>query len=112
VWYDGLEDPRWCGSTMIKALLIVVSLNGGGDYRVEMPTMESCLDMRSSITKQDNTLKTLCIPKEDDSDKFKAFLSMFTEMVREMKEMESNDKLGSDGYRETNRQCNDGSAKC
>jgi hypothetical protein len=37
---------------------------------------------------------------------------MFTEMVREMKEMESNDKLGSDGYRETNRQCNDGSAKC
>jgi hypothetical protein len=70
---------------VIKALLIVASLNGG-DYRVEMPTMESCLDMRSSITKQDNTLKTLCILKKDDSDKFKAFLSMFTEMVREMKE--------------------------
>ena len=97
---------------MIKALLIVASLNGGGDYRVEMPTMESCLDMRSSITKQDSTLKTLCIPKEDDSDKFKAFLSMFTEMVREMKEMESNDKLGSVNNGEANRKCNDSSAKC
>ena len=97
---------------MIKALLIVASLNGGGDYRVEMPTMESCLDMRSSITKQDRTLKTLCIPKEDDSDKFKAFLSMFTEMVREMKEMESDDKLGSVNNEQTNRQCTGSSADC
>ena len=97
---------------MIKAMLVITALSGGADYRVEMPSMDSCLDMRSSITKQDSTLKTLCIPKEDDSDKFKAFLSMFTEMVREMKEMESNDKLRSVNNGETNRKCEDGSAKC
>ena len=97
---------------MIKALLIVASLNGVSDYKVEMPTMESCLDARASIMKQDRTLKTLCIPKENDTDKFKAFLSMFTGMVREMKEMESNDKLGSDNNGEANRKCKDGAAKC
>jgi len=77
-----------------------------------MPTMESCLAARASIMKQDLTLKTLCIPKENDTDKFKAFLSMFTKMVREMKEMESNDKLGSVNNGEANRECSDGSAKC
>jgi len=96
---------------VIKALLIITAL-GGADYRVEMPTMESCLDMRTSIMKQDRTLKTLCIPKENDIDKFKAFLSMFTGMIREMKEMESDDKLGSDRHRETNRECPDGSTGC
>jgi len=33
-------------------------------------------------------------------------------MIREMKEMESDDKLGSDRHRETNRECPRGSTGC
>jgi len=62
--------------------------------------------------KQDRTLKTLCIPKENDIDKFKAFLSMFTGMIREMKEMELDDKLRSDSNGEANRECSSGSRQC
>ena len=40
---------------MIKALLIVTALAGGGEYRTEMPSMKACLDARTAITKQDAT---------------------------------------------------------
>jgi|TARA_R110000744_G_scaffold97725_2_gene188862 hypothetical protein len=74
---------------MIKAILIVASLNGGGDYVAKMPDMQTCLDVRMLITEQDSTLKTLCIPREDDTVNLKTLFNEFTSMVREMKEIET-----------------------
>ena len=74
---------------MIKAILIVASLNGGGDYVAKMPDMQTCLDVRMLITEQDSTLKTLCIPREDYTVNLKTLFNEFTSMVREMKEIET-----------------------
>ena len=74
---------------MIKAILIIASLNGGGDYVAKMPDMQTCLDVRMLITEQNSTLKTLCIPREDDIANLKTLFNEFTSMVREMKEIET-----------------------
>ena len=73
---------------MIKAMLIVMSVGGAGNYSVEMPTMEQCLEARKVITSQDRAIKTLCVPKESDTVKIEKFLIMFSNMVKEMKKME------------------------
>ena len=64
---------------MMKALLIVTALSGA-DYQVEMPSMESCLKARTSITEQNVNINTLCIPKERDikiNDDYYGFKSSF-----------------------------------
>jgi len=71
---------------MIKAMLIVGFVTG--NYSVEMPTMEQCLEARKVITSQDRAIKTLCVPKESDTVKIEKFLSMFSNMVKEMKKIE------------------------
>ena len=73
---------------MIKALLIVTALAGGGDYTTEMPTMQACLDARATIVKQDPNVKTLCIPKADDTAKMKELFKIFMDIVYWMKEQE------------------------
>jgi len=74
---------------MIKALLIVTALaGGGGDYTTEMPTMQACLDARTVIIKQDPNVKTLCIPKVDDTAKMKELFKIFMDIVYWMKEQE------------------------
>ena len=84
---------------MIKALLIVTALAGGGDYTTEMPTMQACLDARATIVKQDPNVKTLCIPKGDDTAKmkelFKIFMDIWHPEVYWMQEQEE----FSDAYR-------------
>ena len=45
---------------MIKALLIVTAMsNGGFDYKTEMPSMESCMEARTVVEKQNSEVKTL-----------------------------------------------------
>ena len=73
---------------MIKALLIVTALAGSGDYTTEMPTMQACLDARATIVKQDPNVKTLCIPKVDDTAKMKELFKIFMDIVYWMKEQE------------------------
>ena len=73
---------------MIKALLIVAALAGGGDYTTEMPSMQSCLDARLEIMRQDPDLKTLCIPKGDETTKMKEFFKIFMDMIDRMREKE------------------------
>ena len=73
---------------MIKALLIVTALAGSGDYTTEMPTMQACLDARATIVKQDPNVKTLCIPKADDTAKMKELFKIFMDIVYWMKEQE------------------------
>jgi len=73
---------------MIKALLIVTALAGGGDYTTEMPTMQACLDARAVIVKQDPNVKTLCIPKADETAKMKELFKIFMDIVYWMKEQE------------------------
>ena len=47
---------------MIKALLIVTAMsNGGFDYKTEMPSMESCMEARTVVEKQNSEVKTLCV---------------------------------------------------
>mgnify|MGYP003320686823 FL=1 len=50
-------------------MLIVTALGGANVYTVEMPSMKDCLDARITIAEQDPNVKTLCIPKSDDSAK-------------------------------------------
>ena len=62
---------------MIKALLIDTALASGGDYTVEMPSMQSCLDARETISEQDVKVKTLCVPFVGETDKMSRFFDVF-----------------------------------
>ena len=89
---------------MIKALLIVSALAGGGEYTTEMPSMQACLDARIAIVKQDSTLKTLCVPKGDDTAKIKEFFAIFMGMIDQIKEYEEIDRLNREAEQE-DRSC-------
>ena len=78
---------------MIKALLIVSALSGGADYTTEMPSMKSCLEARTAITKQDPTIKSLCVPKTDDKAEIKEFFSMFMDIIDQIREKEVLERL-------------------
>tara|TARA_B100000749_G_scaffold126613_1_gene97250 strand:- start:184 stop:468 length:285 start_codon:yes stop_codon:yes gene_type:complete len=86
---------------MIKALLIVSALSGGADYTTEMPSMKSCLEARTAITKQDPTIKSLCVPKTDDKAEIKEFFGMFMDIIDQIREKEALDRF----TREENRTC-------
>ena len=86
---------------MIKALLIVSALSGGADYTTEMPSMKSCLEARTAITKQDPTIKSLCVPKTDDKAEIKEFFGMFMDIIVKIREKEALDRF----TREENRTC-------
>ena len=86
---------------MIKALLIVTALSGGADYTTEMPSMKSCLEARTAITKQDPTIKTLCVPKTDEKAEIKEFFGMFMDIIDQIREKEALDRF----TREENRPC-------
>ena len=86
---------------MIKALLIVSALSGGADYTTEMPSMKSCLEARTAITKQDPTIKSLCVPKTDDKAEIKEFFGMFMDIIDQIREKEALDTF----VREENRIC-------
>ena len=73
---------------MLKAMLVVTALGGGGDYTVEMPSMKECLDARISIAEQDSNVKTLCVPKSDDSAKVQELLNSFLEMIKKIRKEE------------------------
>ena len=73
---------------MLKAMLIVTALAGGGDYTAEMSSMKECLDARETIAKQDRNVKTLCVPKSDDSAKVQEILNSFLEMIKKMRKEE------------------------
>jgi len=78
---------------MIKALLIVTALAGGVDYTTEMPSMKSCLEARTAITKQDPTIKTLCVPKADEKAEIKEFFGMFMGIIDQIREKEALDRF-------------------
>ena len=86
---------------MIKALLIVSALSGGADYTTEMPSMKSCLEARTAITKQDPTIKTLCVPKTDEKAEIKEFFGMFMDIIDQIREKEALDRF----TREENQTC-------
>ena len=86
---------------MIKALLIVSALAGGADYTTEMPSMKSCLEARTAITKQDPNIKSLCVPKTDEKAEIKEFFGMFMDIIDQIREKEALDRF----TREENRTC-------
>ena len=84
---------------MLKAMLIISSLGGGNDFTVEMPTMEDCLAARIEIQKQDDSLKTLCIPSVDETAKVQEFFDIFLHMIDQIKLMEKEENYSHfDGY--------------
>jgi hypothetical protein len=85
---------------MLKALLIVTAI-GGADYSVEMPNMKECLDARTQIAEQDKSVKTLCVPKADETAKVQDFFNIFMDMITTMKEMEQDEN--NDWYNENSR---------
>ena len=78
---------------MIKALLIVTALSGGGQYTTEMPSMSECLKARDSIIAQDASIKTLCVPKADDTAKVKDMFRIFMGIIDQLKEYEEIERL-------------------
>ena len=77
---------------MLEATLLVIILSSGGDYTVEMPSMKECLDARTTISEQDPTVKTLCIPHWTPLIKYPQFMAMFMAMINQIKDGESNEK--------------------
>ena len=93
---------------MLKAMLIISSLGSGSDFTVEMPTMEDCLAARIEIQKQDDSLKTLCIPSVDETAKVQEFFDIFMGMIQELKREGEPD--GIDRFEQCDRQwdkCNE-----
>ena len=93
---------------MLKAILIISSLGGGNDFTVEMPTMEDCLAARIEIQKQDDSLKTLCIPSVDETAKVQEFFDIFMGMIQKLTREGESD--GSDRFEQRDRQwdkCNE-----
>ena len=84
---------------MIKAMLIVASLG----INTEMPDMDSCLKARDAISAQDKTIKSLCIPKADETSKMKEMFNIFINMIDRIKEHEEIDRLN----RSEDRECCD-----
>ena len=98
---------------MIKALLVVTTLvanplsesplyEPGPTYNTVLPSMESCLDARDSILKQDKNLRVLCIPKENreliNKTKMKDFFAIFIRMIDQLRvrEREEIDRQSTD----------------
>jgi len=77
---------------MLKATLLVTYfvLGAGSNYTVEMPSMEECLDARVTIAEQNPAVKTLCIPTTDESANTQEFFGVFTNIIDQIKEKESN----------------------
>jgi hypothetical protein len=84
---------------MIKALLIITSLG----INTEMPDMDSCLKARTAIMKQDATIKTLCVPKQDEMIKVGEMFDVFMNIVDTLKKESENEKRN----RQTNQFCPD-----
>ena len=73
---------------MLKAILLVTALGGGGDYSVKMPSMNECLDARTTIAEQDPNVKTLCIPMADNTADVLEFFMIFMDMIDQLREKE------------------------
>ena len=89
-------------------MLIISSLGGGNDFTVEMPTMEDCLAARIEIQKQDDSLKTLCIPSVDETAKVQEFFDIFMGMIQEL--TRDGEPDGIDRFEQCDRQwdqCNE-----
>jgi len=69
---------------MIKALLIITSLG----INTEMPDMDSCLQARTAIMKQDPAIKSLCVPKGDETAKMKTMIQEFFTMIVRLQEIQ------------------------
>ena len=85
-WVKWMEkNPIWDVQKMIKALLIVSAMAGIGQYTTELPSMDECLKARQAILQQDANIKTLCIPKMDESVQMRRFFDIFMDMIDQIK---------------------------
>ena len=73
---------------MLKAMLVVTALGGGGDYTVEMPSMKECLDARITIAEQDPNVKTLCVPMANETETVQEILDSVMEMIKKIRKEE------------------------
>ena len=72
---------------MIKALLIVTAMSSGGfEYKTEMPSMESCMEARTLVQKQNAEVSTLCVPynngrSEDPEKEIRGVFNLFFDLI-------------------------------
>ena len=91
---------------MIKALLIVTALSGGGQYTTEMPSMSECLKARDSIIAQDASIKTLCVQRVDKTVEVQKMFDIFLNIIDQLKEYEELDRI--DGEEDCFSRCGEG----
>ena len=85
---------------MLKAMLVVTALGGGGDYTAEMPSMEECLDASIVIAEQDPNVKTLCVPMADETAKMQELFGIFMDMIDQIRAGEKEEETTFfDGYK-------------
>jgi len=73
---------------MLKALMIVSAMSG--DYTVPMKDMNTCLSAKVEVTKQDEDVKVLCIPRADKHEeshaKMEKMFNFFLGVVSQLRE--------------------------
>lgn len=90
---------------MLKALLIVTALSGA-EYTAQFPSMQECLEAKKVMQQQDEYIKTLCVPIEDEHTKIENFFGIFLDMMYQLKEMDMYNNEYGERYghnREENR---------
>ena len=90
---------------MLKALLIVTALSGA-EYTAQFSSMQECLEAKKVVQQQDENIKTLCVPTEDERAKIENFFGIFLDMMYQLKEMDMYNNEYGERYghnREENR---------
>ena len=88
---------------MIKALLIVTAMSSGGfEYKTEMPSMESCMEARTLVQKQNAEVSTLCVPynngQSDDPEKeIRGVFDLFFNLIERVEQIERKEGCVKEG---------------
>ena len=85
---------------MIKALLIVTAMsNGGFDYKTEMPSMESCMEARTVVEKQNSEVKTLCVPynRVSPEKEIRGVFDLFFDLIERVEKIEDKGECVKEG---------------
>jgi hypothetical protein len=88
---------------MIKTLLIVTAMSSGGfEYKTEMPSMESCMEARTLVQKQNDEVSTLCVPyndgRSDDPEKeIRGVFDLFFNLIERVEKIETKGSCTKEG---------------
>ena len=75
---------------MKTAALLVITLLGGEpvNTKVEVSTMEACMEGRASLLEQDPGAKVFCVPRETKSKRMRETFEIFVDLIQRFQKME------------------------